>query len=213
MTSVRLFRDAINHAGLSRWFAIGLLFSSAAWATDSAPLATINTLHAGLIAAAERRHQPWAERYAALQPLVTASHDLDYIGRFTLRRQWPELSAEEQAQFRKAFEQLAVANYVARFGSLQAARFEILGEAALPRGRHEVMTILKPAAAEPVTLNYVLQQSDGGSWRIINVVANDVSDLALKRAEYQRLFSAGGLPELLKELAAQAARLEDSAKN
>jgi phospholipid transport system substrate-binding protein len=213
MTYARRFLVATNPAGLSRWFALGLLLSSVAWATESAPIATVNELHAGLIAAAERRLQPWAERYAALQPLIAASHDLDYIGRFTLRRQWAELPEEQQSQFRMAFENLAVSNYVARFGGLSGASFEVLGEAVLPRGRHQVMTLLKPLSTEPVTLNYVLHQSDVGGWRIINVVANDVSDLALKRAEYQRLFRAGGLPELLKQLDSQAARLEDSAKN
>ncbi len=210
MMSVRRFRDATNAPALGRGLLVLLLLGYAASANESAPVAVINELHAGLLAAAEHKQQPWVERYASLQPLIVASHDLDYIGRFTLRRQWADFTEAEQTQFRLAFEKLAVASYVARFGGLAEANFEIVNEAALPRDRYQVMTILRPAAAEPVTLDYVLHMDAQGGWRIINVVANEVSDLALKRAEYQRLYSAGGLPELLKELAAQADRLAES---
>jgi phospholipid transport system substrate-binding protein len=51
-------------------------------------------------------------------------------------------------------------------------------------------------------------QQDGASWKIINIVADGVSDLALKRAEYQRLFASGGIQGLIAELEEQAERLE-----
>jgi hypothetical protein len=40
-------------------------------------------------------------------------------------------------------------------------------------------------------------------------VADGVSDLALKRAEYQRVFAAGGLAGLIAELEQQTRRLTD----
>jgi hypothetical protein len=40
-------------------------------------------------------------------------------------------------------------------------------------------------------------------------VADGVSDLALKRAEYQRVFSSGGLEGLLAELDEQTKRLQE----
>ena len=142
-----------------------------------------------------------------LHPVIVQTHDLDYIARFTLRRQWPELSAAEQVQFQTAFQTLAVSNYVSRFRDLQGAAFEIVADDPLPRGRRQVLTVLKPVAGEAVTLNYVLHERDG--WRIINVIADDVSDLALKRAEYQRLFGIGGLGGLLKALDEQIERLRN----
>ena len=52
-------------------------------------------------------------------------------------------------------------------------------------GRAQVQTaIVRPGEAD-IPLEYLLQQKDG-AWRIINIVADGVSDLALKRAEYQR---------------------------
>ena len=51
-----------------------------------------------------------------------------------------------------------------------------------------------------------LRQGDKG-WRIINIVADGVSDLALKRAEYQRVLAHGTLDSLIKELETQTERL------
>jgi phospholipid transport system substrate-binding protein len=53
-----------------------------------------------------------------------------------------------------------------------------------------------------------LLQQDGDDWRIINIVADGVSDLALKRAEYQRLFASGGIEGLIAEIERQTDRLE-----
>ena len=62
------------------------------------------------------------------------------------------------------------------------------------------------AGQADVSLEYLLQQ-DAMGWRIINIVADGVSDLALKRAEYQRVFASGGIDGLVAELEQQSERL------
>ena len=57
-----------------------------------------------------------------------------------------------------------------------------------------------------VSLGYLLRAGRQG-WRIINIVADGVSDLALKRAEYQRVFASGGIDGLVAELEQQTQRL------
>jgi phospholipid transport system substrate-binding protein len=69
-----------------------------------------------------------------------------------------------------------------------------------------VTTAAARANQPDVSLEYLLHQADGG-WRIINVVADGVSDLALKRAEYQRLYASGGIDGLLAALEEQTQRL------
>lgn len=75
-------------------------------------------------------------------------------------------------------------------------------------GRVQVTTAIKREGQPDVSFEYVLQQ-DGEHWKIINIVADGVSDLALKRAEYQRLFASGGIEGLIAELEQQTQRLED----
>jgi phospholipid transport system substrate-binding protein len=182
--------------------------AAADFATDTAD-ATIASLHQGLVELAAR--QPSAsveERYRALAPLIEATHDLPYIAEFALRRQWPMLSAADRERFVAAFERLSVTTYASRFKNVTAATFKATGgAAAADNGRMQVTTaIARPNAAE-VSLEYLLQQRDG-AWKIINIVADGVSDLALKRAEYQRILSAGSIDDLIKELDAQTARLK-----
>jgi phospholipid transport system substrate-binding protein len=176
-------------------------------ATDS-PTATIAALQQGLIAAASEANATIEQRYKALEPIVLATHNLPYIAEFALRRQWGSLAETDRARFVAAFERLSVMTYASRFKSVGANTFRpITAAPADAGGRVQVSTAVARADQPDVSLEYVLQQ-DGASWRVINIVADGVSDLALKRAEYQRLFTTGGMAGLLADLEQQTKRLE-----
>ena len=177
------------------------------WATES-PAATIATLQRGLAALA--REHPAAtldERYRALEPLIAATHNLPYIAEFALRRQWGGLTESERQRFVAAFTRLSVTTYAARFARVSAEMFRPVEAGEVDTGgRARVSTAIARDGQADVTFEYLLQQ-DATGWRIVNIVADGVSDLALKRAEYQRVFAAGGLDGLLAELDAQIERL------
>jgi phospholipid transport system substrate-binding protein len=173
------------------------------------PAATITALQTALVDTARRlRNAAVAERYRALEPAIVATHDFPYIAEFALRRQWPTLTLDEKQRFIEAFQRLSVMTYAARFGGLAADAFRPI-EAAAPdaNGRVEVTTAIEREGQADVSLEYLLQRA-GTDWRIINIVADGVSDLALKRAEYQRLFGSGGIEGLIAELEQQTERLE-----
>ena len=178
-------------------------------ATDT-PTATIETLQQGLIgAASERPTATLEERYRLLEPVILATHDLAYIAEFALRRQWTSLAEADRQRFIAAFQRLSVMTYAARFRAVGKDTFRaITAEPADSSGRARVSTAVARAGQSDVTLEYLLQQSDRG-WQIINIVADGVSDLALKRAEYQRVFASGGIAGLVAELEAQTQRLSE----
>jgi phospholipid transport system substrate-binding protein len=180
---------------------------AADWVTNS-PTATITSLHQGLVAVA--REQPNAsleERYRALEPLIVATHNLPYIAEFALRRQWSTLVEPDRQRFIAAFQRLSVMTYAARFQAVGSDTFRPVAAApADANGRVRVSTAVVRADQPDVSLEYMLEQ-DGQSWRIINIVADGVSDLALKRAEYQRVFTSGGIAGLVAELEQQTERL------
>ena len=187
--------------------AIGRDAIAAEWVTDT-PAATITSLQQGLVSAAKT--STIMERYAALEPLIVATHNLPYIAEFALRRQWPSLSEADRQRFVAAFQRLSVMTYAARFATVGTDTFRPVSAAAAPdsAGRVGVATAVARAGQSDVTLEYLLQQ-DAGGWRIVNIVADGVSDLALKRAEYQRLYTSGGLEGLLAELNEQTQRLQE----
>ena len=76
-----------------------------------------------------------------------------------------------------------------------------------PRSRAAPSENGDQAGEADIPLEYLLQQKDG-AWRIINIIADGVSDLALKRAEYQRVLSGGTIDDLIRYVNEQTARLE-----
>jgi phospholipid transport system substrate-binding protein len=189
--------------------AVALACSAAAAELDtSTPPATIETLHAGLIAVAAKH--PGAaldERYRELVPLIAATHDLPYIAEFALRRQWPALSPADRERFIAAFTRLSVTTYASRFKNVTAKTFAIAGSSPPAGGRAQVTAAITRAEGADVSLEYSLHES-GGGWKIINIIADGVSDLALKRAEYQRILANGTIDDLIAELDSQTARLD-----
>ena len=176
-------------------------------ATDT-PEATIATLQRGLTELSQRSPKATVdERYKALEPIIVATHDLPYIAEFALRRQWPQMSAADRARFIAAFQRLSVMTYAARFVNVGPGTFRPIASApASEAGRAQVTTGVVRAGQPDVSFEYLLRQGDKG-WRIINIVADGVSDLALKRAEYQRVLASGTLDGLIKELETQTERL------
>jgi phospholipid transport system substrate-binding protein len=179
-------------------------------ATDT-PTATVESLNRGLVAVA--RDHPGAavaERYRALEPLIQQTHDLAYIAEFALRRQWPMLTPEQRSRFVAAFEKLSVTTYATRFANVTAETFKVSAAADGAPGaqtRAEVRTAIARPGQPDLPLEYLLQQTDG-SWRIINIVADGVSDLALKRSEYQRVLASGTIEDLIAHVDEQTAQLE-----
>ena len=177
------------------------------YATDT-PEATVQTLHKGLVALSLARPDATVEeRYRALEPLIAATHDLPYIAQFALRRQWNDLAPADRERFVGAFERLSVLTYASRFGKLRADSFKIESSKTLDSGRAQVVAAIVRPDADDVPLEYLLEQRADG-WKIINIIADGVSDLALKRAEYQRVLGSGTIDDLIAYIDDQAHRLQ-----
>jgi phospholipid transport system substrate-binding protein len=146
-------------------------------------------------------------RYEVLEPLILATHDLPYIAEFALRRQWPELSESDRRRFTAAFQRLSVMTYAARFSKVSSGTFKLGEGRPSASGRAEIAAaVVRPDASE-VALEYLLHEREA-QWKIINVIADGVSDLALKRAEYQRVLSSGSIDDLIRYVDEQTSRLQ-----
>lgn len=169
------------------------------------PEAAVEQLLDGLVSAAQAHGgEPVEARYEALRPVVAATHDLPYIAELTIRREWRDLSDEQRQRFVDAFERLSVMTYASRFGSLEEGMFVLGGSEPPSDGRAVVTATLTTAQGDEIPFEYVLHEADGG-WKIINILADNVSDLALKRAEYRRLLADGTIEDVIAELERQAA--------
>lgn len=146
-----------------------------------------------------RSDASFKKRYETLAPVVDASHDLANMARFALGTRWQELSKAQRELFLASFRRLTIANYADRFAQYSGERFVQSGQRELAMGQYLVQTDLIQSDGERVRLDYLLHQRDG-QWKIINILADGVSELAIKRSEYTAFIRDHGFTALIKEL-------------
>jgi phospholipid transport system substrate-binding protein len=108
----------------------------------------------------------------------------------------------------KAFGHMSVATYAMRFNGWSGQAFETLGTDPGPRGTILVKTQISAAGDEPVALTYVMNQGEGGNWRIIDILLKGtISEMAVKKSEYANILNSKGLSGLTEALNTQADKL------
>jgi phospholipid transport system substrate-binding protein len=179
-------------------------------AQNSNAVAVVDTLHGALMDIMQNADTlGYDGRRDRIAPVVEKSLDLPFITRFALGRYWSDLSAEQRDAMLDIFSRWTIAHYASRFNAYSAEKFETVSNESMRKGRELVRTVLKVNnnAADNVTLDYLLHDDDG-KWRIINVIANGVSDLSLKRADYGAEIKARGFDSLIEKLKLQINDLE-----
>lgn len=169
-------------------------------AHTASPAATIKYLHASLIDVMKHAGElGYDGRYRKLKPVIEQTHDLAYLARLTLGSHWAKLDSDQQSRFVDAFRQLTIATYAARFDGYSGEKFRFDGSRQAGNDQSVVRSTLVQSDGSNVTFDYVLHRIHG-QWKIINIVVNGVSDLAMKRAQYSDLLQRKGFPALLKTI-------------
>jgi phospholipid transport system substrate-binding protein len=179
-------------------------------AQDADAVATVDRLHAALLDIMQNAESlGYGGRHDRIAPVIQESFDLRFITRFALGRYWSDLSVERRDTIVDVFSRWTIAHYASRFDGYSGEQFETISSEPARRGREFVRTVLRVNndPAENVTLDYLLQETDA-KWRIVNVIANGVSDLSLKRADYGAVIKSQGLDNLIAKLNGQISDLE-----
>lgn len=200
---MRLVTRALPRTASAGLLTLCAVFASAAQNPDA--IASVDRLHSALVDIMQNAQILGYEgRRDRIAPVIHETLDLPFIARIALGRHWSKLSPAERDTFVDVFSRWTVAHYAARFNGYSGEKFEFVSAEPSPRGRELVRTLLDVGgdSAENVTLDYLLHEVDG-RWRIINVIANGVSDLSLKRADYGAVMKTQGLEILVEKLNAQ----------
>lgn len=172
--------------------------------------AVVETLHHTLLLVAEQQDLNFQQRAEKLAPVVSDSFDFPYISRFLLRRTWTGLDTKQQQSFTELFERLSIASYASRFADVSSDSLVV--NESRPQGDQRVqVTASVLFENRDVPLAYTLQPADDQPverWAIVNVVADGVSDLALRRAQYNRVITDKGFDGLLEHIEQQIEELK-----
>ena len=135
-----------------------------------------------------------SEKEQLLRPRVVDFFDVATISRISLGRTWKKLTIEQQLLFVEVLSELIAVTYADRFRSYDGQRFSIDESEIVKKGVIIKTTIFK-GDTELAKLNYYFR--DG---RVFNVVANGISDLSLRRAEYGSIIKEEGYDVLLEQI-------------
>jgi phospholipid transport system substrate-binding protein len=186
----------------------GILLSAQTFAAaEDDAIAVIASLHSAILAEAgqELSLEP---RVAALAPVIGETHDMETMARLTVRRFWRDWSDDQRQRFRQAFERLSITTYASRFSGVGPDTFEIVRGEVVDEGNAEVQALIHRPEGEPVEMNYDLRE-EGGSWRIVQVRADGVSELSLMRSSYYEIIESEGFDGLIENVESEIADFYD----
>ena len=138
-------------------------------------------------------------RYDKLETAIVKSHDLVKIARIVIGKEWKKISEEQRAVLVDVFRRLSISAYAYNFKAYSGESFEFVSEEKTARGGMIVRTLFVLPDDKDVKFDYMLKKK-GNEWRIINIIANGVSDLALKRSEYTSILKRQGFDALIAKI-------------
>ena len=183
------------------------VFPGAALAAEQSPRVTVEGFHATLLSAMQNASAlAFSGRRDLISPGVSATFDLEFICEVVAGRYWRVWDDRQRERLLALFSELTVAAYASRFDGYSGQEFKVSDVVPLKRERVLVRSSLTGPEGDDVKLDYVLHQNDDG-WRVINVVAEGVSELSIKRAEYSEVLKTDGFEHLMRRLEEQTRAL------
>lgn len=165
---------------------------------ESLALEVVEQFHQALITMM-RQGQSLESRHQIILPFVAKHFDITTITRIALGRNWQSLPDDHRSSLTTLMTELITSTYAARFVSYDNQTFETVATRPLKKGRSLVRTVLITGKNDLVKLDYQLT-GRSGHWRIYDIAAGGVSDLALKRTAYGERFKSGGYDSVVEEM-------------
>ncbi len=151
----------------------------------------------------------YSGRYRQLEPILSDYFDLPIAARIAVGQYWQQLDTKQQSQYVEKFNKLSVATFAHEFDGYSGEHFETVSTQTLPNGDAYVRALLHKPDGKDVHFDYLLRRGNGG-WRILNIIVDGVSDLAIKRSEYTGILRRDGYNALLKKIDEKITQYQDS---
>jgi phospholipid transport system substrate-binding protein len=188
---------------LSIWFC-GIIFGfslAVPAAFAGTPVEIVESFHRSLLevmkSAATTKVQG---RYEKLESPIGTTFNLPVMMQIASGTKWRTASDAEKAKLVDAFKRVSVGTYAQRFDGFSGEKFETIGVQDGPSGSKLVQTRIVRPNNDPVPITYVTRKF-GDEWRVVDViVSNGISELAVRRSEYNRILNSGGPGELVSKL-------------
>jgi phospholipid transport system substrate-binding protein len=149
---------------------------------------------------------PLGARVARFEGLVSAYYDMPTIASLVVGPSWASAAVADRQAAIAALTRHSAISLARNFASYGGERFTIDPNVAA-RGASKVVRLTIASGNSSNVLLYQMRES-GGAWRIVDVVAGGVSQLAVQRADLAATVASGGAAGLAQKLAQADAKVK-----
>lgn len=132
-----------------------------------------------------------AQKADELHTLFVDGFDIKTLSRTVLGRHWRRANEAQRAAYMQVFERYVVKTYVRRLSQLDDLAVEIKGSRAIDDKDTMVTTVFAGPDGRSLKIDWRVRERDG-SFKIIDVVVENVSMAVTQRSEFASLIRSNG---------------------
>lgn len=170
--------------------------------------AVVLRLHADVLSVMrEATELGYAGRFARLENVARETFDLPLMARRTFGPGWHDLTPEQQQLWIETFERFHISSIADIRDRYRSQQYRLIGWQRPMQDVVLVKSILDyPGRAVDIHIDYRVRSTALG-WRIVDLhQPPTVSEVAMRRAEYQTLLERRGFDGLIEEMNSRVAR-------
>ncbi len=164
----------------------------------SDPAAQIGALDDALVAAMKTGKTQLSARVAKLQPVVKATHDMAAMAGLVVGPAWAAAPVTDRTALVEAFARHSAVAYAENFNNYGGERFTVDPKVET-RGPDRLVRTTIIGKDSKTALNYRMRDA-GSGWKIVDIYADGISQVATQRAEFASTVKASGVAGLAKRL-------------
>lgn len=150
---------------------------------------------------------PVMERYQRLAPTVDNTFHLPLMAQISAGNYWNDAPRDQREALAQSFRRMSIATLATLFDGYSGETFAVDNERPGPSQTTLVMTSLTKSDNSKIKIAYVARQFRIG-WRLIDVIVDSgISELKVRRSEYNQMLKKQGVPALIKLLNSKADEL------
>jgi phospholipid transport system substrate-binding protein len=125
--------------------------------------------------------------------------DVKWIGKFSMGRYYKELTPDQKNQYDLAFSKFLINSYVPSFKKYTSETVKVVSVTNQSGNEYLVQTEIIRHSKESLKVNYMIRDN-GNNLMIFDVIAEGISLINTKRAEFESVISSSSAANLIKML-------------
>lgn len=153
------------------------------------------------VAILNARERDVAARRNEMAALLDEAVDVERMARLVLGRHWRSLTEAQRTEYVGLFRAYLLSGLSTRLGGVGGERIVVKGSRPAPHEEDSMVgtqVVLEPGQP-PVDVEWRVRQ-EGNRYRIVDVVAEDVSLVVTNRAEFDAIIARQGIDGLLEQM-------------